>query len=311
MATVDRVSWAKSFLQSLEVPITTSNIQIIVGWENAEGGAGPQFGISTNLASFNPLNTKQPMRDPNSRDSGGGIQAYNSWSQGLQATVITLTQDAYGYPGVISMLQRGDATAAEAARAISSSSWDAGHYADSRLTSLIECAAITSNGLTIPTVRSGGAAGLGGTGTPGNSTQISPWIVGDSTNPDQDFWTTINQWTQEAQLYCFSDGETLYVADGIKLMAQTPALVIARTDPRVLSLNLTYDNTSWSFAVTHRRRAGVRRRATLSRMTSPTQATLKVVCDIDDYRGGDVIMLVHTGPRGWVVARWGLHPQRV
>lgn len=302
MATVSKVSWAKSLLNSLEVPVTDSNIKIIVGWENAEGGAGPQFGIPKNIAAYNPLNTTQPMTDPPSKDTPGNtppVQAYNSWAQGLKATLITLLQPGV-YTALVDMLQRGDATPTEAANTIGSSKWGT---SKTNLANDISCAAFQDDGLVVPSVKPGGVAGLGGTGTPANTTQISPWIVGDSTNPDQDYWTTINQYAQEGQLYLFADGETLYLADGYELMAQTPALVIHRADSRVLSLNLIYDNTSWMFATTHRVKVGVQRRATLSRMTAPTQATLKLVCDIDDYRGGDVIYLLGCGTLGglWLV----------
>jgi hypothetical protein len=40
----------------------------------------------------------------------------------------------------------------------------------------------------------GGVFGLGGTGTPANAKQVSLWVVGDSSNPDQDYFTTINQY---------------------------------------------------------------------------------------------------------------------
>lgn len=301
MAKVTPASWAQSLLLSLETPLTEANLRIIIGWESAEGGAGPQFGIPKNIADFNPLNTTQPMHSPDSRNTPGNnppVQAYNSWSQGLQATVITLNNGFY--TAILDLLNRGDATPAQAVNAVNGSQWGTHDLT----ASLILNAAVgltvpnvpNSAGLTIPAVKAGGAAGLGGTGVPANGTQISPWIVGDSTNPDQDYWTTINQYGQEAQWYVFSDGETLYVADAIRLMAQTPALVISIDDPRVLDFNLTYDNTSFEYAVTRKAKVGVQRRATLSRTTSPTQLSLKIICDIDDYRGGDVIYVLGLGP---------------
>lgn len=82
-----------------------------------------------------------------------------------------------------------------------------------------------------------------GTGTPGNVTNAaSTWTVGDPSNPDQDYWTTINQYAMDAQIYAFSDGETLYFADGIELMAQRPAAIINRLDKSVVSLRATWDN---------------------------------------------------------------------
>jgi hypothetical protein len=71
VATVNRGTWAQSLLQALEVPITSTNLQIIIGWEEKEGGAGPQFNVATNIADYNPLNTTQVMTDPASKDTPG------------------------------------------------------------------------------------------------------------------------------------------------------------------------------------------------------------------------------------------------
>lgn len=144
----------------------------------------------------------------------------------------------------------------------------------------------------------GGVFGLGGTGSPANQSQPSLWTVGDSSNPDQDYWTTINQYSQNAQLYCFSDGESLFIADGIQLMAQTPQAVISRLDPAIVSVNLTYDNTAFNFTSSRieRKRNKPQRRATLQRLASPTGVQIELICDIDAFRGGDVVYLQLFGP---------------
>jgi hypothetical protein len=311
MATVTETSWAQSLLQSMQLPTTDSNLRIIIGWEQAEGGAGPQFGHPTNIAAYNPLNTTQTMpktgSTPASTDTPGNIppvQAYSSWAQGLQATVITLNNG--DYTAIIDALNTGHATPEVAAAAIRSSKWGTGKsHPLSWFVSIIYCVASVPGGLSIPAVKAGGAAGLGGTGTAANQTISSPFYVGDSTNPDQDYWTTINQYCQEAQWYTFSDGETLFVADGNLLMAQTPARVLHLFDPKIISLGFTWDNTSWSFAVTRRAKVGLQRRAALTRTTTPTAATLELICDIDDYRAGDVFYLLGTGPGDglWLVGQ--------
>lgn len=142
----------------------------------------------------------------------------------------------------------------------------------------------------------GGVFGLGGTGTPSNQAAASAWVVGDSSNPDQDYWTTITQYAQNAQWYAFSDGETLVIADGIQIMGQQPTAVIVRTDPRVLSADLTYDNTSFTGTHTHIRKGRVQRRAALQRVPGPTEVELKIICDIDKFRAGDVVYLKLFGP---------------
>ena len=146
--------------------------------------------------------------------------------------------------------------------------------------------------------------GLLGTGTPGNSVAASLWYVGDSSNPDQDYWTTINQYSQDAQWYTFSDGETLVVADGFKLMAQTPQAVIVRLDPSVISgLNGTYDNSSWSFHA-HARPEGKRDPSRVAREDRLADADhIRIICDIDLFRGGDTVYLKQFGPADgiWLV----------
>lgn len=142
----------------------------------------------------------------------------------------------------------------------------------------------------------GGVFGLGGTGNAANSVPVSLWMVANSSNPAQDYWTTMNQYAQNAQLYFFSDGEYLFLADGIELLAQTPQGIISSMDPNVIQINPVYDNTSWSNAYSHVRKSKVYTRAALARVTSPTQVSIRIICDIDKYRGGDTVQLALCGP---------------
>ena len=142
----------------------------------------------------------------------------------------------------------------------------------------------------------GTPAGLGGTGTLANQVSNSLWTVGDPSNPDQDYWTTFNQYCMDAQWYGFSDGETLYAADGTELMAQTPQGILSRLDPSVVRAECTYDNTAFMYASTHTRKARIPRKTSLARLTSPTMVTVRVICDIDKYRAGDTVILQLFGP---------------
>lgn len=153
----------------------------------------------------------------------------------------------------------------------------------------------------------GGTAGLGGTGTALNdtATATSGFQVGDTANPDEDYWTAINRIALERYWYVFSDGETLYLADGTDLMKQTPAADVDRVAnaAEVNHLDFTWDNTAWQYAVTHRKRKRTQRRTSLAKVTSPVSATLDLVCQIDDVRAGDVVTLGSCGPGdgGWLV----------
>lgn len=279
MAQVTRQSWAASLLQALKLQTTNANLQIIVGWELAEGGNW------NNTAAFNPLNTTQSLGGSTSVNSVG-VQAFKSWQDGLTATVKTLNNG--NYASILAMLQGGNTDPETAATTINSSPWGTKDLT----AALIQGSGVTPNdaGQTISAGNTGGGTfGAGGTGTPANQTSL--WTVGDAHNPDQDYYTTINQYGQNAQWYTFSDGETLIVADGIRLMGQRPQAVISRTDPAVIQADVTYDNTAFAYTSTHRKRGHVQRRTALARLTSPTQITVRLICNIDQFRAGDVVQL--------------------
>lgn len=96
-------------------------------------------------------------------------------------------------------------------------------------------AAYGSGGIT------GGTAGSS-TGTKANNT--APFYIGGAANPNEDVWTGINRLAQERYWYLFSDGETLYLADGSILVTQQPAITLDRwiNADRIVSLSFTWDN---------------------------------------------------------------------
>jgi hypothetical protein len=109
-------------------------ISALVTWFAMEGGAGPQWGISGNTADYNPLNTslQMPTSGPpytsvnfNTRVPGPGIQAYTSWEQGIQATVLTLQENQTGYAAIVSVLNNGG-TCAQLRAAVIASAWGTG-----------------------------------------------------------------------------------------------------------------------------------------------------------------------------------------
>lgn len=110
-------TFASALLGMLNIPQTNTNMQAIVGWENAEGG---NF---NNTATYNPLDTSLTL--PGSHVMSGGssanIQAYTSWAQGLTATAQTLSVGNYGYPAIVAALKSGSLS--QIADAISNSQW--------------------------------------------------------------------------------------------------------------------------------------------------------------------------------------------
>lgn len=134
--------WARALLQRLGYRQTKGNITAIMAWVRAEGGHWH------NSASYNPLNTTQKMSGARSMNSVG-VKAYNSWEQGLQATVITLRNGYYG--SILSGLKSGG-SAQDVANSIVNSPWG---------TKNISVGGITITGQSIPS----GATLGGGTST--------------------------------------------------------------------------------------------------------------------------------------------------
>lgn len=151
----------------------------------------------------------------------------------------------------------------------------------------------------------GGTAGLGGTGLPANDISKFAFTVGDTSNPHEDFWTAANRLSQDRQWYLFSDGETMYLADGPDLMAQEPAMSLDRINDAasIISLQFTWDNTAFQYSSTHKKRRKIQRRTTLAKVISPVSANLQVICKIDEVRAGDTIFMTGCGPGdgAWLV----------
>lgn len=103
LGTGDQKDWATKFLAQLGVPITSENLKAMTTWMAFEGGHWK------NSAHYNPLNTTQGADGASSMNKVG-VKSYNSWEQGLQATVETIRNGRYG--NVLQALQSGtDASA--------------------------------------------------------------------------------------------------------------------------------------------------------------------------------------------------------
>lgn len=86
--------FARALLGAIGAPITANNTASLIAWQAAEGGHW------FNKARYNPLNTTLELpgservttlwRDP--QGVAHGVQAYQSWDQGLEATARTLAQ---------------------------------------------------------------------------------------------------------------------------------------------------------------------------------------------------------------------------
>lgn len=112
------LDFANAFLDQLGVPDSPSNVEAIVGWEEAEGGNWE------NDARFNPLDTTYVL-DGSSPVNQVGVQAYSSWAIGIQATILTIDNGLY--PGILAALAKGD-DAVAVARAVGASPWGTPDY---------------------------------------------------------------------------------------------------------------------------------------------------------------------------------------
>jgi hypothetical protein len=97
---VTPTSFAVSLLKGIGAPITPANVQSLITWQRMEGGNW------NNTARYNPLNTTQSMPGSYNPGFSAGVQAYNSWQQGLDATIKTLSYPAYS--DIISTLKAGN-----------------------------------------------------------------------------------------------------------------------------------------------------------------------------------------------------------
>jgi hypothetical protein len=188
---VDAGGFASMLLNSLGAPLTSQNISNLTMWEGMEGGNWH------NTAKYNPLNTSYQMGGSvnyNTGKAGGGVQAYGSWADGLNATVNTLTgsqADARGYSNIVRLLRSGSATKADFLKALQGSAWDAGHYKGGASTSVSDSSAggMYSSSSSSPMAGFGGAApgtvlgGTMGTTTGGGSTVNVYVTVPAATDP--------------------------------------------------------------------------------------------------------------------------------
>jgi hypothetical protein len=125
---VDAKGFATMLLSGLGAKATPEAINDVMFWEGKEGGNWH------NTAKFNPLNTSYTLPGStnfNTKKSGGGVQAYTSWDQGLQATIGTLTgknAKERGYTAIVDFLKKGGGSTADMLKIMQNSQWDAGKY---------------------------------------------------------------------------------------------------------------------------------------------------------------------------------------
>lgn len=92
--------FAREILEGEGIKATPGSLSALERWEAQEGGNWH------NSASYNPLNTTQSEPGYHETGSQGNIGAYNSWDQGLKATLETLNNGRYG--AILQALRQGN-----------------------------------------------------------------------------------------------------------------------------------------------------------------------------------------------------------
>ena len=140
----DRTDWAIDELAYINAPDTPSNVQTLVDWATAEGGAGPQWGVADNETDYNPINVSETTGpqgygyDPGTGKYYAGasptpgnnppIAAFSDWATGIEATGDRLEEPFAS--GILSALQSG-APESTIAAAVGQSGWGTGDFASS------------------------------------------------------------------------------------------------------------------------------------------------------------------------------------
>jgi len=120
--TGDKKVWATQLLSALGAPVTDTSINALTTWQSREGGHWE------NSASFNPLNTTYDPDKKYESMNSVGVRRYPSWTEGISATVNTLTgnkADSRGYTAIVDALRSG-ADTSTILSAISNSAWVTG-----------------------------------------------------------------------------------------------------------------------------------------------------------------------------------------
>ncbi len=110
---LNREQFAEKVLQSVGIPVNKTSVGKFVAWEKQEGGHW------NNTARYNPLNTTLALPGAANTGTQGNIKVYNSWQQGIEATVKTLK--APSYAGILANLKSG--TVADFKIAVNTSPW--------------------------------------------------------------------------------------------------------------------------------------------------------------------------------------------
>lgn len=113
--------WRVAFLNSINAPVTASNLSFLDLWEAHEGG----------IPINNPLNTSLPASGSGVSINSSGVKKFSTLLSGAKAAGETVlgnkANGTQGYGNILQLLRKGNAPPAALAVAVERSPWDGGY----------------------------------------------------------------------------------------------------------------------------------------------------------------------------------------
>lgn len=161
-------------------------------------------------------------------------------------------------------------------------------------------------------IAAGGGAGESAASE--NASDVGQLTRGTVDNPDEDTWECATRLAQQVGWFLFSAGNSLFYMTGPEMVKQRPALHVNVPGNRTTRPNgqheegviqtpctYTFDNTTFEYRRTHKVKGKVQRRSRASKPSTPAEVRLNIVCDVQDFRAGEVFEFSSSGP---INGRW-------
>ena len=165
-------------------------------------------------------------------------------------------------------------------------------------------------------VAAGGGV-TGGTGKTSGESDVGQIQRGTTQNPDENSFECIERLAKQLRWFAFTDGQRFFYMDGFDFERQKPSAYLdipanslknghtGKTESGVIldGLISNFDDTSYEFQASHKKRGRASRKSTIAKPQSPSEIHLPLTCEPLEYRAGDVFVVQNSGPLNgrWVV----------
>jgi hypothetical protein len=164
----------------------------------------------------------------------------------------------------------------------------------------------------------GGAEAEGIAAAGGGQSNLGEVSRGTTQNPDEDSWDCIQRLAGDVNWFAFTNGQTFFYMTGPELAGQKPSLFLEAPANRVtketgrgrpvvktgviqVPLSYTFDNTSLEYLQDRKIHGKVQKRSRTAKPQTPSELRLNLVCELTEYRAGDVFVFRNSGP---INGRW-------